>query len=236
MTPSWIIITGASRGIGAAIAEKLAAPGIHLALLARTESALDDIAKRCEALGATVAKIPADLSDMEHVRRAWSAIDALGGGAACLVNNAGIWDERNIATGGWESWEKALDANLKAPMLLTTLALSKMTEGSSVAFIGSAASRRAYAGGTNYCAGKFGLLGFAGALFEDVRERGIKVFSILPGQVDTDMHKGEAGIDPSKLIAPSDIAEALAYALQTPARVCPVEIMLAPQRNPKSRT
>lgn len=229
-----IVVTGASRGIGAAIAKKLAGEGITLVLMMSSDSG--DTSNDCEALGSEVHRIVCDLSKPEEIKTAWEKIEKISGGSIhSLINNAGIWIEDKIDARPWSDYEVAMAVNLNAPMLLTSLAVPYMTDGCSIIFIASIASRKSYGGGTNYCAAKFGLLGFAGSLFEDVRERGIKVVTVLPGQVDTDMHADEPGIIPERMIAPEDVAEAVQWAMSMPSRVCPSEITLLPQRNPKPR-
>ena len=231
-----IVITGASRGIGRACALALAAPGVSLALVARSEAALEEVKALCQAKGAQAQGFGCDLAEMD-------AIDALcekvkshfAAPIHTLVNNAGIWIEKPFEQGDLGAWEEALDVNLKAPMRLTRRALDGMPEGGAVIFIGSLASRKTYPGGSNYCAAKHGLLAFAQALFEDVRERGVKVCSVLPGVVDTDMHASDAAMDHAKMIQPQDVAAAVAFALAAPSHVCPIEIALQPQRLPKRR-
>ncbi len=233
--PHVIAITGASRGIGAAIATALAKPGAVLALLGRDDASLRPTADSCRAYGATAACFAADLSRSAELAPLVSRIQEACGPIHTLINNAGLFLEAPILEGDMEAWDQALDVNLKAAIHLTRHALKAMPEGGAVVFIASSASRRAYAGGTNYCAAKFGLLGFAGALFEDVRERGIKVCSILPGVVDTGMHDGDDSLDKAKMIQPEDVAAAVAFALSMPSRTCPTEIALQPQRAPKIR-
>ena len=235
-TPRVIAITGASRGIGAAIAIALAGPGAVLALVGRDRSSLQATADICRQRGAVVECFAADLSRSAEPAAVVSRIQEACGPIHSLINNAGLFLEASILDGDMDAWDRALDVNLKAAIHLTRHALATMPEGGAVVFIASSASRKAYAGGTNYCAAKFGLLGFAGSLFEDVRERGIKVCSILPGIVDTDMHAGDGALDPARMIRPEDVASAVAFALSMPARVCPTEIALQPQRAPKIRT
>ena len=230
-----VVVTGAGRGIGRACALALAAPGVVMALMGRDASSLGKVASLCGEKGARVLCFPFDLADVESIDGRMEQVKAACGPIGVLVSNAGLWIEAPFCDGPLDLWDEALDVNLKAPMRLARSALEGMGEGGAVVFIGSSASRRAYAGGTNYCAGKFGLLGFAGALFEDVRERGIKVCSVLPGVVDTDMHAGDPGLDPAKMIRPEDVASAVAWILSTPANVCPTEVALQPQRVPKVR-
>lgn len=232
----WILITGASRGIGAAIARKCAGPHTGLILWATEEASLQSIAAECQALGSTVKVMGVNLLEPVFIEAAWhSVLKQCNGNLHGLINNAGVWIERPIDPLQWYDWENAMTVNLRAPMRLSALASAAMGDGASIVFIASVASRKSYGGGANYCAAKFGLFGFAGALFEDLRERGIKVISILPGQVNTDMHKGEPGIVPERLIDPEDVADAVSWAMATPSRVCPSEITLLPQRNPKPR-
>ena len=232
--PNAILITGASRGIGAAIAIALAKPGMILALTGRDEAALQVIAKLCRERGAAAECFAADLSQSSaQLSRLVSHIQEVCGPVHTLINNAGIFLEASILEGDMEAWDQALDVNLKASIHLTRHVLPSMAAGGAVVFISSIASRKGYAGGTNYCAAKFGLLGFAGSLFEDVRERGIKVCSILPGLVNTQMHDGDEKLDPARMIQPEDVAQAVAFALSMPAHVCPTEITLQPQHSPR---
>lgn len=230
-----IAITGASRGIGRACAEALAAKGVVLALMASSEEQLKETAAACAAKGATVHCFGFDLSKIDEIAARMAEVKARCGAIKALVNNAGIWIEKPFADGDMDAWDLALDVNLKAAMRLTRHALDGMAEGGAVVFIASTASRKTYAGGSNYCAAKHGIMGFAGALFEDVRERGIKVCSILPGVVNTDMHAADPAMDKEKLIQPSDVAAAVAFVLSSPPNVCPTEIALQPQRYPKRK-
>lgn len=230
-----IVITGASRGIGRACALALAEKGASLALMARSVEALEAVAAECEAQGAQTLSLGLDLSEMGAIDQAMSQVIERFGRVDALVNNAGIWDERPFEQGDMEAWERALDVNLKAPIRLTRRALERMPDGGAVIFIGSTASKRAYAKGTNYCAAKRGLLAFAEALFEDCRERGVRVCSILPGVVDTDMHANDAAMDQAKMIQPEDVASAARFAISAPSRVCVSEICIQPQRAPKRR-
>lgn len=232
----WIVITGASRGIGAEIAKTLANAETGLILLATDLDGLKDTGEAVSTAGGTAIKIACDLSKQDDIQRAWRTIEKICDGRIhSLINNAGIWIEDGISARPWNDYEIAMAVNLSAPMQLTSLCLPFMGDGSSIVFIGSIASRKSYGGGTNYCAAKFGLLGFANSLFEDVRDRGIKVVSILPGQVDTDMHKDEPGIVQDRMIDPKDVADTVKWAMNTPSRICPSEITLMPQRNPKPR-
>lgn len=232
-----IVITGASRGIGKECALKLANENSILVLLARKEKELQEVAKQCLELGSIVEVLQVDLinaieikSQIQKIIQSYNKIDV-------LINNAGIWDEQPFEEGDMNKWDIALDVNLKSAIHLTRYCLDGMQHNSdnkAIIFIGSTASKRTYAGGTNYCAAKFGLLGFANSLFEDIREKGIKVSSILPGVVNTDIHKDDSKLNPEKMIQPQDVAQTVEFILSMPSNVCPLEITLQPQKNPKS--
>ncbi len=228
-----VLITGASRGIGQSCALELANKDTVLILPARNPQDLKETSAKCIAKGAQVYPINLDLSKIEDIKPAIEKVIANFGSIDILINNAGIWIEKPFLSGEMNEWDTALDVNLKSIMHLTRYSLEKMKEGSSIIFIGSTASKRSYAGGTNYCAAKFGLLGFAGSLFEDIRAQGIKVCSIFPGVVNTDMHKGDKNLIPEKMIQPGDIAQTVNFLLSMPLNVCPTEITLQPQFNPK---
>ena len=228
-----IIVTGSSRGIGQACAVALARPGVRLILHARSENALTETATACQALGAETVLWPLDLADVPSIEGRIQALVADIGPIHTLVNNAGIWLEEPFMDGSMAAWDEALDVNLKAVIHLCRHTATDMPDGGAMVFIASTASKRTYAGGTNYCAAKFGVLGFAGALFEDIRARGIKVCSIVPGVVNTDMHAHDDRLRKELMVQPSDIAQAVVYVLNTPPHICPTELVLQPQRIPK---
>lgn len=230
-----ILVTGASRGIGKECAIALATPSTRLVLHARSAEALREVADTCQALGATVRLLPLDLSDVSSIKPAVEHLVDEIGSIHTVVNNAGIWIEEPFAQGNMDLWDQALDVNLKSVIHLCRYTLGKMPDNGAMIFIASTASKRTYAKGTNYCAAKFGLNGFTGALFEDVRERGIKVCSIFPGVVNTDMHADDPSFDVEKMIQPQDVAQAVVYALNTPHNICPTEIVLQPQKYPKAK-
>lgn len=228
-----IVITGATRGIGRHCALQLANKETHLVLIARNEKELEKISEECIDLGSTTTYLPLDLSDIPSIKINIEKIKSELGSIDTLINNAGLWIEKSFESGDMDVWDTALDVNLKSVMHMTRYCVEGMEDGGSIIFIASSASRRTYAGGTNYCAAKFGLMGFAGSLFEDVRERSIKVCSILPGVVNTDMHKDDVQLDAEKMIQPQDIAATVKFILSTPMNVCPTEITLMPQKKTK---
>lgn len=230
-----IIITGASGGIGFAIAEELAGPDVHLVLMARDKKNLALVNDACAAKGAATTLLGVDLSDVQDLKLQMEDLKKTVKRVDVLVNNAGLWFEDDFKTGNMDLWDAALDVNLKSQIHLTRHCVDMMQENSMIIFMGSTASTKSYKGGTNYCATKFGLLGFARSLFEDLRESGIKVCSILPGSVNTGMHKDDLGYNHDLMIQPTDIAQLTHFILSMPSNSCVTEVSIQPQRNPKIR-
>lgn len=226
-----VVITGASRGIGQVCAIKLANPLNTLILMGRNVEDLEETKAACEKLGAKVTLSVFDLSDIPEIKNEVQKIKEQHEKVDVLINNAGIWLKENFLEGSMEAWDKALDVNLRAPMHLTRHFVEDMTSGGAVIFIGSTASKRGYRKGTNYCAAKYGMLGFASALFEEVRDSGIKVCTIMPGIVNTDMQKDNKIVPKEKMLQAEDIANAVLYVLNSPSNVCPTELLVQPQYN-----
>lgn len=230
-----ILITGASRGIGQACALELATHNTHLILTATKTENLIQTQKQCEQKGAKVSIFALDLAQTSEIKAFSQNLYQEVGAIDVLINNAGIWIEKPFLEGEMDEWDTALDVNLKSVIHLTRYTLEHMHDDASLIFIASTASKRTYGGGTNYCAAKYGLLGFTGSLFEDVRERGIKVCSIFPGVVNTDMHAQDEKLEKEKMIQSEDIAKAVSYVLSTPSNICPTELVIQPQKSPKKR-
>ena len=227
-------VTGAGRGIGRAIARMLAEEGYDLALTARSAGELSQTAQGCEALGVRVLTIPADITDPAQLAQAIEICARELGVLHVLVNNAGAFHWGSSDTADPDAWDHLIDLNLKSSMRATRLALPHIlaaSDGGAVLFIASMAARVAYGMNAAYVASKHGIAGFAGSVFQDVRERGVKVCAICPGLVETSITDG-LDADAAKMIQPEDVAEAARYVLRSPSRVCPTEIILQPQRAP----
>lgn len=228
------MISGASRGIGRAVALDLAAAGADLTLLARTEEALEETATLCREAGARVLAIPTDVTERAALERAVAkTVDELGA-LHILVNNAGIYAKGAAQSADMDAFERVIDVNVKALMNLTRLALPHIlaSQGQrAVIHIASIVSRMSFAQGGAYCASKHAVLGYSNSLFEDVREAGVKVCAIQPGFVATDMVAGH-GLAMDKMIQPQDIAKTVRFVATYPDTGCPVEIIVRPQRSP----
>lgn len=241
-----MVITGAGRGIGQAIAEHFSRTH-HLVLVGRSK---DNLEKTKELVllnqefddedPGRVETIPFDMADVKNLPILLNEIVSRNKDINVLVNNAGLCVEESIYYADLAKWDEALAVNLHAVINLTNLCmpqlkLSKQKFGSAAIInISSTSGHRVYAKGANYCATKWGLNGFTAALFEDVRYDGIKVCAICPGFVNTDMHANST-LDGKLMIQPQDIAETVQFVLDFPNRACPTEITIYPQKDPRGR-
>ena len=227
------LISGASRGIGRAIAVALAREGCDLALLARTAAALEETATTCRAAGARALALPVDVTDSGALAAAVERCARELGRLDVLVNSAGIYARAPAHEADLAAFQAVLDVNVGATMALTRLALPHILQRprGAVITIGSVAGRMTFPEGGAYCASKWAVLGYQGAVFQDVRERGVKVCTICPGYTSTDMVAGR-GLDMDRMIQPDDVARAVIFVATFPDTACPTEIVIEPQRSP----
>ncbi len=226
-------VTGANRGIGRAIALRLARLDYNLVLLARDESALAEVAADCTTLGSQVLPIAGELADEQFIDTAVSDALAHYGAVDVLVNNAGAASHAAVQSADLAAWKAVMDVNFQAVVALSNKLLPGMIAAASgtVINISSISGRSTSAGSAIYSASKFALNGFTECMYEDVRDHGIKVSSIMPGFVATELTQG-MGMDGARMIHPDDVADAVQYILSTSASVCPTEIVLRPQARP----
>ena len=226
------LITGASRGIGLAIAQRLAALGASLALTARDRNRLDAVASRLQS-GTKVAAIPADLTHAEEIASLVPRAENALGPIEILVNNAGIGTFAPVQDASESDWDAILDTNLKAVFLLTKAVAPGMIRRRSghIVNIASLAGKNAFAGGAIYCASKWGLLGLTQCAAEDLRAHGIRVSAICPGSVVTEFSP-HGKKDPSKMLQPDDIAHAVETIVTQAPQSFISEISLRPTQKP----
>lgn len=229
------LITGASRGIGRAIVVRLAEAGATTILAARTADDLQKVIDLVHATGGKAFALPTDVTDDQQLATLIERTQATYGRIDILVNNAGGGAPRTAITKARLSeWEWTIRINLWATMVLSKLVLPGMIERrrGSIINICSLAGITGKAGEAAYAAAKFGVRGFTQSLFDEVHEQGIKVSSIFPGYVDTALIPPNRRIDRAKMLRPEDVAEAVYGVVTSSVRVCPVEIILQPQRDP----
>ena len=228
------LVTGAGRGIGRAVARLLAQSGCRVVLSARSADQLKAVEQEIQGQKGAAIAVPGDLTRDEDLEKLVAESRRAVGSIDILINNAGWGKRAPVVKASIEDWDQTFRVNLRAPMMLARALLPDMIaqgEGA-VINIGSVSGKSGEANGAAYSASKFGLIGFTQSLYEEVRERGIKVSVILPGFVDTPLIPPNRQLDRSKMIHPDDIAQAVYYVLTSPATCCPVEITVRPQRTP----
>jgi NADP-dependent 3-hydroxy acid dehydrogenase YdfG len=229
------LITGASRGIGRAIALRLAQAGARTILAARTEPALVSLADSIQATGTEVLVVPTDVTDDRQLETLVQTALGKFGRIDILVNNAGGGPPRTpVVKAKRADWEWTVRVNLWATMMLTKLVLPSMIEHRSGTIVNlcSLAGVTGRAGEAAYAAAKFGVRGFSQSVFEEVREYGIKVSTICPGHVDTALIPPNRRVERNKMMSPEDVAEVVYEVATSSARCCPLEIVLQPQFDP----
>lgn len=228
-------VTGASKGIGRAIAERIAAAGGDVAITARDAGALADVAQALDAAHpGRVVGIPCDVRDEAAVHDAVRHATELFGGLDLVVANAGVGRFASVPDLTSEDWHAVIDTNLTGVFhtAKATLPALEASEGLLVT-IGSLAGANFFAGGAAYNASKFGLLGFTQALMLDVRDRGVRVSTIMPGSVATPFSGREPTDADAWKIQPEDVATLVMDLATMPARTLPSRIEVRPSRPPK---
>jgi NAD(P)-dependent dehydrogenase (short-subunit alcohol dehydrogenase family) len=222
-----ILITGASRGIGRAIALKLAAEGRQLLLHGRNRKALEETAAEVSERGAAPEIIICDLGIPEEVEAMVEQIRPQP--LNVLVNNAGIAIVKPFAAHSLADWQTTLAVNVTAPFILTKGLAPQMLRGSSIVNILSIAAKTVFSDWSSYCMSKFALDGFAKTVREELRSKGIRVINIYPASTDTEIWTGVPGEWPrEQMMPPESIADAVAMALVQPSGVLVDDISLGP--------
>jgi NAD(P)-dependent dehydrogenase (short-subunit alcohol dehydrogenase family) len=199
-----VMITGASRGLGRALTFACAEEGANLVITSRSADSLDPIADEVEGVGAEVLAIPADISRSTHVEKLVEAAVERFGRIDVLINNAGLLGPRvPIAEYPEDEWRKVLEANLTGPFLLTKAAMPHIPEGGSIINVTSGVSIEGRPRWGAYSVSKFGVEGLTQILAAELEEHGIRVNSVDPGSMRTEMRTAAyPDEDPMSLITP----------------------------------
>ena len=220
------VITGASSGIGRAIAEELAGLGVHLHLLGRDRARLAAAVDGCRAHGVRAEGHAADLTDDGALAL---MVDKLGS-VDILVHSAGVADLGKLAESGVDVLDHHYQVNLRAPYALTRALLPALLEAKGqVVFINSGAGLNARVGWGAYAISKFGLRAFADALRDEVKPAGVRVLTAYPGRTATPMQahvRAQEGVeyDPSGYIQPADVSAVICNALALPRSADVIEV------------
>jgi short-subunit dehydrogenase len=226
-----VVVTGASQGIGAAIARAFAGqPGMKLSLLARNEANLEKVAGECRDAGAEAAWHACDLTWDDQVEAVADAVLESCGPPAVLVNNAGKFRPNTVLDMDGATLRKQLEENIVSAHLVTQAFLPSMIEAHEghLFFLGSVASLRAYPGAAGYCTAKHGLLGLARAVRDETKGHGLRVTTVLPGATWTPSWAG-ADIPEHRFMPAEDVARAIVDCAALGPRTVVEELLLRPQ-------
>jgi 3-oxoacyl-[acyl-carrier protein] reductase len=227
------LVTGASRGIGRAIAARLGRMGARVALCSRNAPGLEAAAAALRRDRIEVFAQAADVTRAAEVDALVRGVRTALGEIDILVNNAGIGIFGPAHELSEQDWDRVLDTNLKGVFLVSRAVAPEMIRRRTghIINISSLAGKNAFAGGGIYCASKWGLLGLTGCMAEDLRGYGIRVSAVCPGTVETDFSP-HAGKDSKKMLQPDDVAHAVAMLVTQAPQSFISEVHLRPTQKP----
>jgi NAD(P)-dependent dehydrogenase (short-subunit alcohol dehydrogenase family) len=226
-----VVVTGASQGIGQAIAEAFAGrDGAQVALVARSASKLESVAETCEERGGAALVVPTDVTDEDAVAEMAETVTKRWGPPDVLVNNAGRFtyaplDELTLA-----GFREQIDVNLTGAFAVTQAFLPAMRERGSghLFYMASVASVMAYPGNAGYCAAKHGVRGLARVVREETKDEGLRVTTVLPGATYTPTWDG-VDLPEERFMPPEDVAQSVVDAYHLSDRTVLEELLLRPQ-------
>jgi NADP-dependent 3-hydroxy acid dehydrogenase YdfG len=232
------LITGASAGIGMAIARRFIVEGADVALVARRTDRLAELSGEATAHGRRSLRIVGDVREEETARHGIEQAVAELGGLDILVNNAGVGIYGDLVNTSAADYDAMMDTNMRSTFLFTRYAVPVMLArgAGSIINIASMAGVMGFAGEAAYCASKFAQVGFTQALDRELRPKGIKVGAICPGGVKTEFAIGhgrtEAGVAASGMLEADDVAAAALLMATQPAGSRIIEIRMRPMVEP----
>jgi 3-oxoacyl-[acyl-carrier protein] reductase len=218
------IVTGASRGIGKAIAIALGKEKMRLALLARSTNQLQEVVDEIHTVGGEALAVPCDLMNNDAVEASLKTVFRQFDSLDVLISNAGIFLEKPITEIAVEEWDRVLRTNLTATFLMCQRAFQKMKDqqGGRIIAIASSASTQGFIHQAAYCASKHGLIGFTRCLSIEAKPHNVHVHTICPGGVRTDLladtYMGER-VSQSAIIEPENLADLVLFLLRQPANI-----------------
>ena len=237
------LVTGASSGIGAAIARSLAAEGATVAILGRRRDRLEKLAEEIAADGGTAHVVVADITDQPQAAAAVDGVVTELGRLDTVVNNAGTMGVGQAVDSPLEEWERMIEINVQGLLYVTHAALPRLLRAAEdsprkvadLVNISSTAGRVARPGTAVYNLTKFGVNGFAEALRQEVMQKRVRVSVVEPGTVDTELSSHlrdgvreavERQVEGMELLRPEDIADAVAFVVTRNRRVAVNEILV----------
>lgn len=225
-----VLITGISRGVGAALAKALAEQGAIVVGTSRDPDTVARMNQERESASLPGFTMTTDLRDDQQIEQLFTAIDQRYGRIDVLINNAGIARQIPFLEMTREVWRAIIETNLDGLFRVTQQAVSRMVKQKSghVLFIASDASVKGIKKMSAYCASKHGVLGFARTLQEELHQSGILISTLMPGPINTTILGG----DPKTMngIRPEDIAAAIVHLLSLPKSIEVREMLMQPTR------
>jgi 3-oxoacyl-[acyl-carrier protein] reductase len=228
------VVTGAGRGIGAAIARTLASMGARVILCGRSSQPLQDTAEAISREQGHAIALPCDVRDLSSVEAAAAHIKNTFGRLDILVNNAGIGSFGSpLHTLSPDIWDQILNTNLRGVFYCIRAFAPLMIQARSghIINISSLAGKNALPNGAAYAASKWGLNGLSYSVAEELRSHNIRVSVVCPGSVDTELSPHE-GRDHSKMLRPDDVAHVVAMLVTQAPQSFASEVLLRPTQKP----
>lgn len=228
------LVTGASRGIGFAIARKLGLMGAKVAICARDTKKLEEAASWLSNGEIEALAVPTDVRSASEIVSLVSKTQQSLGPIEILVNNAGVGYFGPFYEAGENNWDAVLDTNLKSVFLVTKAVAPEMIQRRTghVINVASLAGKNAFKGGSIYCASKWGLVGMTECMAEDLREYGIRVTVVCPGSVATEFGSPTTNKNSEKMLQPDDIAHAVAMLVTQAQQSFISEVLIRPTQKP----
>jgi len=228
------LVTGAGRGIGAAIARKLAALGAASVLCGRTQATLDETAETIIKAGGKAEVVPCDVTVLRQLEYAAARVESTFQRLDILVNNAGVGGFKDpLHTLPPEDWDRILNTNLRGVYYAMRAFAPMMIRARSghIINISSLAGKNPLPNGASYAASKWGLNGLTYSVAEELRGHNIRVSVVSPGSVDTELSP-HAGKDPNKMLRGDDVAHAVAMLVTQAPQSFVSEILIRPTQKP----
>ncbi|GAA5502320.1 putative oxidoreductase SA2266 [Deinococcus xinjiangensis] len=226
-------VTGASKGIGLAVAKALTQAGYAVTITSRSA---DEIRAAAGQIGADVRGVVCDVKDPQAVQREIDAHVAAFGGLDVLFVNAGVGRFANVADLSIEEWQDVIDTNLSGAFYTVKAAIPALkVRGGYIFTLSSLAGKNPFEGGAAYNASKFGLNGLSEVLNLDLRKHDIKVTQIMPGSVATYFNDHTPSEADAWKIQPEDIAQLTIDLLNMPQRTLPSKVEMRPSRPDKKQ-
>jgi NAD(P)-dependent dehydrogenase (short-subunit alcohol dehydrogenase family) len=229
------LVTGAARGVGEAVALRLASLGARVLLVARDTQRLNEVQQQIQNAGGQATVLPCDLTDPAAIARLGEQVAREHKRCDILINNAAIGgDGRSLHEIDPADWDRLMDTNLRAPYLLIRAFAPMMIAARSghIVNISSLAGRNPLPNNAAYAASKWGLNGLTYSVAEELRQYNIRVSVVAPGSIDTHFGDPSTGKDPAKKLQPDDVAAVVATIVTQAPQSFISEVLMRPTQKP----